>query len=50
MPFASRLHALERANLVQTSGGSRYRLALAREAISDEEVVKAIRVAEREAA
>lgn len=44
------LHALERANLVQTSGGSKYRLALAREAISDEEVVKAIRVPEREAA
>jgi membrane protein len=42
------LHALERANLVQVDGGLRYRLALAREAISEEEVVRAIRVPENE--
>lgn len=44
------LHALERANLVQMTSGSRYRLALARDAISEEEVVKAVRLPGREPA
>lgn len=42
------LHSLERANLIRRELGGRYRLALARDAIAEEEVVRAIRVSDED--